>query len=211
MWLEEKRLHPRFGANKEFPTVRHCGMNVVRDRTDADGRGCTLLCRQASKLQANIGGDTDWPASNEAPQERIISTSSNKHHDREELRRLLGRTSVIRNGCDLDLLVFLYRHPRTLLTSEQIAAFVGRDMKLVANALDAFIAAGLVERLHNPTHAARLYLLAVHGPEDKGLKRLLDLATTRQGRHEILAILNSGGSHPQESEKDLHLVKGACA
>lgn len=84
-------------------------------------------------------------------------------------------------------------------------------MKQVAESLDALIAAGFVERLHNPTHAARLYLLAVHGPEDKGLKRLLELAITRQGRHEILAVLNSGSSHAQESDKHLRLVKGACA
>ena len=128
------------------------------------------------------------------------------------MKRLLARTSVIRNGCDLDLLVFLYRHPRTILTSEQIAAFVGRDMKLVAEALDSFIAAGLVERLHNPTHAARMYLLVVvHGPEGKGLKTLLELASTRQGRHEILEILNSGSSHSQENAKHLRLVKSVSA
>ena len=138
-----------------------------------------------------------------------ISTTSNKRRDEEEIERLLARTSVIRNGCDLDLLVFFYRHPRTLLTSEQIAAFVGRDMKQVAESLDGLIAAGFVERLHNPTHAARLYLLAVHGPEDKVLKTLLALATTRQGRHQILATLNSGTSHTQE--KACRLVKGACA
>ena len=106
----------------------------------------------------------------------MISTPSNNREDPEEVKRLLAQISVIRNGCDLDLLVFLHRHPRTLLTSEQIAAFVGHDMKLVAEALDAFVAAGFVERLHNPTHAARMYLLVVHGPEDKGLKTLLELA-----------------------------------
>jgi hypothetical protein len=37
----------------------------------------------------------------------------------KKIKRLLARTPVIRNGCDLDPLVFLYRHPRTLLTSEQ--------------------------------------------------------------------------------------------
>lgn len=141
----------------------------------------------------------------------IISTSANKRKNLEDIKRLLARTPVIRSGCDLDLLVFLYRHPRALLTSEQIAAFVGRDMKMVAEALDAFIAAGLVDRLHNSTHAARLYLLAVHDPEDKNLKRLLELASTRQGRHEILATLNSGSSHTQGDAKHLQLVKGACA
>lgn len=83
-------------------------------------------------------------------------------------------------------------------------------MNLVAGALDSFIGTGLVERVHNPTHAARLYVLAMHGPEDKGLKRLLELASTRQGRHEILTALNSGSSHTQEAKR-LRLIKGACA
>jgi DNA-binding MarR family transcriptional regulator len=152
-----------------------------------------------------------FPFVYEAAPERIISTPSDKRHDPEKIKRLLARTPVIRNGCDLDLLVFLYRHPRTLLTSEQIAAFVGRDMKLVAQALDALIVAGFVERLHNPTHAARLYLLAVHGPEDKGLKTLLELAFTRQGRHEILAILNSSQSRNEQRTVRLGLVKSVCA
>ena len=141
----------------------------------------------------------------------IISTPSNTRHDREEIKRLLAQTSVIRNGCDLDLLVFLYRHPRTLLTSEQIAAFVGRDMKLVAQALDAFIAAGFVERLHNPTHAARMYLLVVHGPEGKGLKTVLELASTRQGSCEILEILNSGSSRTEGKVQRMQLIKSASA
>ena len=90
--------------------------------------------------------------------EHLISTQSNNRQQLEEVKQLLARLSVIRNGCDLDLLVFLYRHPRTLLTNEQIAAFVGRDMKQVAQSLDTFIEAGLLERTQNPTHAARMYL-----------------------------------------------------
>src|SRR5581483_3840065 len=111
-------------------------------------------------------------------EERFSVPSTTQLHA-AEIRRLLTRTSLIRNSCDLDLLVFFHRHPRTLLTSEQIAAFVGRDMKVVAEALETFIAAGFVERLHNPTHAARMYLLVVHGPEGKDLNRLLELACTR--------------------------------
>ena len=122
----------------------------------------------------------------------VITASKNRQH-LEETRRLLAHTSVVRNGCDLDLLVFLYRHPRTLLTSEQLAAFVGHEMSVVAKALDAFIAAGFVERLHNPTHSARMKLLVIRGPEGKDLKRLLELASIRQGRREILAISCDAG------------------
>lgn len=84
-------------------------------------------------------------------------------------------------------------------------------MKLVAQALDAFIAVGLIERLHNSSHAARLYLLAVDGPKDKGLKRLLELASTRQGRHEILEALNSGNSRTEGRGQRLQLIKSASA
>jgi hypothetical protein len=97
------------------------------------------------------------------------------------------------------------------LTSEQIAAFVGRDMKVVAEALDTFIAAGFVERVHNPTHAARMYLLVVHGPEGKGLNRLLELASTRQGQQEILAILNLSKSRNEQRTEHLPLVKSVWA
>lgn len=142
---------------------------------------------------------------------KTITASSQYRQDPEEIKRLLARTSMIRNSCDLDLLVFLHRHPRTLLTNEQIAAFVGHDMKLVAEALDAFIAAGFVERLHNPTHAAPMNLLVVHGPQGKGLKELLELASTRQGRRLILEILNSNRSHTEGFARRLRLMKGACA
>ena len=63
-----------------------------------------------------------------------------------EIRRLLAQAVVIQSACDLDLLVFLHRHPRTLLTSEQLAGFVGYPLKDIAKALDTFLEAGLLER-----------------------------------------------------------------
>ena len=50
----------------------------------------------------------------------------------DETRGLLARVPVIRTACDLDLIVFLYRHPRMLLTSERLAEFLGYDIKEVA-------------------------------------------------------------------------------
>lgn len=90
--------------------------------------------------------------------------------------------------------MFLYRHPRTLLTNEQLAAFVGYDMKQIAAAMDAFTVAGLLEKKQNSIHAARMYLLLLEGPKTGGLKALLDLASTQQGRRKILQILTPGGS-----------------
>lgn len=112
----------------------------------------------------------------------------------EDMKRLLARTPVIRGSCELDLLVFLHRHPRSLLTNEQLAAFVGYEMKPVAGVIDAFIDAGLLERTQHPMHAARMYQLVLPGPQGNGLRELLELAATRQGRRNILEALGTGHS-----------------
>ncbi len=140
---------------------------------------------------------------------QLISTTPN---NRQQLgvKQQLARLSAIRNSCDLDLLVFLYRHPRTLLTNEQIAAFVGRDMKQVAQSLDTFIEAGLLERTQNPTHAARMYLLQLDGPQGGGFKKLLELASTREGRRVVLEHLKPSGTRKKERTQRLRLVKSAC-
>lgn len=105
---------------------------------------------------------------------------------------------MVRNACDLDLLVFLYRHPRTLLTSEQLAAFVGYDIKQIAKSLEAFIEAGLLERTQNPMHAARMYLLELDGPHHGGIRELLKLASTRNGRRGVLHALDPARSQPNK-------------
>lgn len=110
----------------------------------------------------------------------------------EETKRLLAHIPVMRSACELDLLMFLHRHPRALLTNEQLAAFVGYDIKQVAQAVDAFIDAGLLKRTQNSMHAARMYLLVLDGPQGGGLTALLKLASTRQGRREILQLLGTG-------------------
>lgn len=124
-----------------------------------------------------------------------MPTSFHDRPQREETRRLLARALVVQNACDLDLLVFLHRHPRTLLTSEQLAEFVGYHLKDTAKALDAFIEAGLLERtVQLSGHAARMFLLQLDGPQGGGVKALLELASTRQGRQGIMEALNGGGS-----------------
>lgn len=104
----------------------------------------------------------------------------------------------MRNACDLDLLVFLHRHPRSLLTSEQLAAFVGYDIKEIAKSLEGFIEAGLLERTQNPMHAARMYLLVLDGPHNGGIRDLLKLGSTRSGRHSVLQALDLPRSQSRE-------------
>ena len=112
----------------------------------------------------------------------------------QDIEQLLARTPVIDDACSLDLLVFLYRHPRTLLTNEQLAYFVGYEMKLIARSIEIFIEAGLLERTQNPTHSARMYRLMLESTTTGGLKALLELAITRQGRRDILEVLARGSS-----------------
>lgn len=97
------------------------------------------------------------------------------------------------------MLAFLHRHPRTLLTSEQLAAFVGYDIKEIAKSLEAFIEASLLERTQNPMHAARMYLLVLDGPGHGGIRDLLKLASTRDGRRNVLQALDL--PHSQSSKE----------
>jgi hypothetical protein len=114
----------------------------------------------------------------------------------DNVRELLERIGVFRHPCDVDLLVFFARHPRTLMPSEQLAAFLGYDHGQVAQSLDVLIEANFLERTPNPTHPARLYVFAVTGTSGGWLPALLRHAATRDGRLAIrraLAVRGSAG------------------
>ena len=55
----------------------------------------------------------------------------------DEARRLLERALILREPADFDLLVFFARHPRTLLASESLAAFLGYELNDIARSLEA--------------------------------------------------------------------------
>jgi hypothetical protein len=110
----------------------------------------------------------------------------------DELRSMLDRIRGIRHACDLDLLLFFNRHPRALLTSEQIVAYLGYDRERVEKSLDGLMAAGLLTRSQHPSHAARMYVLELAGVPDGLLPSLLKIAATRQGRHDVMRLLESG-------------------
>ena len=105
-----------------------------------------------------------------------------------QLRQLLERSNVLRHPCDVDLLLFFHRHPQSLLTSDQLAAFVGYGLPQIAKSLDALIAGGMVERSQNPTHYARMYRL-LRGSPDGWLATIMKVAATREGRHDVLRAL----------------------
>jgi hypothetical protein len=109
----------------------------------------------------------------------------------EDLRSILERLGAIHLPCDLDVVVFFHRHPTALLTSEQIAAFLGYDREQVATSIDGLIQAGLLRRSQNPTRAARLYTLERDGVMGGSLERLLAIAGTRRGRREVIQLLQA--------------------
>jgi hypothetical protein len=113
----------------------------------------------------------------------------------EEAKRLLARVPAIQNGCALDLMVFLHRHPRTLLTSEHVAKFIGYESEDIARALKRLIEAGLLEeRGSKSRQGPRMFILLLDGPQGEAVRLLLVLASTRHGRLSIFKALNGGDS-----------------
>ena len=115
----------------------------------------------------------------------------------DQTRRLLDQIAVLRDPCDLDLLVFFVRHPRVLLTSDQIAAFLGYEVQRLGESLDVLVTAKLLTRVQAPTSAARLHVLAIGGPHDDWLPSLVAVASTREGRLTLRAALRD-----QRNEQD---------
>ena len=100
--------------------------------------------------------------------------------NREHVDRLLDQIDVLRHPCDLDLLLFFARHPRALLTSEQLAIWLGYESQRIADSLEILLAAGFLTRTLNPTHAARMYVFDINGTGE-WLPPLLELTSTREG------------------------------
>jgi hypothetical protein len=107
----------------------------------------------------------------------------------------LVETTGIQHPCDLDLLVFFHRHPRVLLTSEQLAARVGYDLKQVARSLDFLIERGLLSRSQTQTRVARVYLFGPDGAEAP-VERLLQRGLTPEGRTALIRLLGGRASWP---------------
>ena len=105
----------------------------------------------------------------------------------------------LRNACDLDLLLFFSRHPRVVLSSEQLATYVGYDLGDVARALDLLLGAGLLKRTVNHGAPGRMYVLEVDRAEE-WLEPLRLMCATPDGRHALKAWLrerrpSKNGSH----------------
>ena len=115
-------------------------------------------------------------------------------------QHLLDSIGVLRHPCDLDLLLFFHRHPRAILTSERLAAYVGYDLNQLARSLDLLTDAGLLIRSQNPTHAARLYVLQT--PEGGWLASVLAIASTRDGREQLIHTMKAAAEHDATDHAD---------
>jgi hypothetical protein len=94
--------------------------------------------------------------------------------------------------CDLDLLVFFRRHSHSLLTTEQIASFVGYGSSAVTEALEHLQAAGLVATFRDRVDGVDLYMLTGGdrgGSSALSLSSLLEFASTRDGRLAVIDAL----------------------
>ena len=106
----------------------------------------------------------------------------------EQARCLLDRIGVLRDRCDLDLLLFFVRHPRVLLSSDKIAALLGYAVKQLGDSLEAFVTANLLSRTQKPSGVARLYVFA-DGDAPDWLSSLGELASTREGQLALRSAL----------------------
>ncbi len=106
-----------------------------------------------------------------------------------EVGNLLDRIGCLKHACDLDLLLFFYRHPWAFLISDRLAAYVGYDLPQVTRSLRTLITAGLLQRSRDSTQPARLYVLTRGSPLAGSLSSLLRIAATRQGRLAVVYAL----------------------
>ena len=113
----------------------------------------------------------------------------------------LVKAAGLRNACDLDLLLFFSRHPRVVLSSEQLAAYVGYDLVEVARALDLLLGAGLLKRTLNHGTPGRMYVLEVDHAEE-WLEPLRQMCATPDGRSALRALLRQRRSHGGVADGD---------
>jgi hypothetical protein len=101
----------------------------------------------------------------------------------------------LREACDLDLLLFFARHPRVLLSSEQLATYVGYELPQVARALELLLGAKVLQRVRiSPPPARRMYVLDVDRVE-AWLQPLRRSCATPEGRRALKTFLKEQGGH----------------
>lgn len=116
----------------------------------------------------------------------------------------------LRDGCDLDLLLFFSRHPHVVLSSEQLAAYVGYDLQQVARSLDLLVGTGLLRRSLNQATPGRMYVLELDRSEG-WLEPLRRVCATPDGRNALRAALRRrrSAAGPANADTSSHRALGA--
>jgi hypothetical protein len=125
--------------------------------------------------------------------------------DPGKIREILDRTDFPGRPLDLDVLLFLQRHPDCMLASDQLAAYVGYEAQDMGPALERLIRHGAVLRSQSPTQAARMYRFAPGGVPHDELRALLAFAATADGRRSVMRVIReplpAGGTAPSGADR----------
>ena len=116
---------------------------------------------------------------------------------------LLARIPALQRPCDLDLLVFFAKHPRTLLTSEHLARLLGYQLKEIAQSLDVLLGAGFLTRTQDLARPARMYVFAPGVANGESLPAIVAFASTREGRLALRrAVTHSGAARSDGDDQE---------
>jgi hypothetical protein len=107
----------------------------------------------------------------------------------DRARRLLDRIGLLRNPCDLDVLVFFARHPLSLLASEQLAILLGYDSTQIAASVGLLQRAGVLIVSEDPAFVARKYVFSADERARRLRRRETPSGEPRQQQH-------TRGDHP---------------
>jgi hypothetical protein len=110
----------------------------------------------------------------------------------------LVEAAGLRDACELDLLLFFSRHPRVVLSSEQLATYIGYELQQVARALDRLLGAGRLKRALNQGAPGRMYVLEIDHAEG-WLEPLRRMCATPDGRNALKVLLKQRQSQNGES------------
>jgi hypothetical protein len=108
-------------------------------------------------------------------------------------------TLGVETVCQWDVLVFLYRHPTSLVGADHVARLLGYSTECVVAALDVLASLGLVTR-SRVSQGARLYQFTAppEPPRGGALDRLMALGEHRAGRLLLTGRLKRGDLPPRE-------------
>ena len=99
------------------------------------------------------------------------------------------KTLGIESLCQWDVLVFLDRHPSSLVSTQDVAHFLGYATADVVAALDSVESSGLVER-SRVSQGVRMYQLTA--PADPTRRDALERLMTLADSHTVRLLLGAG-------------------